>query len=163
MYVLMFDYDNLRLDNIALLLEYDLEVVGIYMPLDNADNEKDLFLQQNDIDKFVLINGDKLEFEKFNIICLVDGENTAWYLKSQEVDMLFCSKMTTTAFDKICRNFVNKVDIVFSSYNEQYILKNSNCLAVVTKNYFDAENIFSSKHLGKLTIKFVDDKITIIP
>lgn len=162
-YVFMFDYGNLNLDNLELLLKYDLKVTGLYMPLDNSDNAKDLFLKQNDIDKFVLSNGTKIEFEDFSVISLIDGGSALWYLNSQEADMLFCPEMTKAVFDNMCRNFIKKVDIVFSSYNEQYILNNSNCIAVVTKNYSDAENIFGLKHVGRLTIKFVDDKITLIP
>jgi len=162
-YFFALDYCDVNIENIKVFDDFGIGVKSLYVLGDGVDWVKDLFLIDNDIQKFNLWGGHIAQFGDFEFVALMDGDAKAWYLKSNSADMLFCNDMSTDAFEYIYRNFINGVDLVFVLQNEDYVVDYDEKYLVVTNNYFEHSRVISLKVYGNLTIKFDNDNIIIVP
>ena len=138
-----------------------LKVDSVYFNGGIVDNIVYSKLNGNGIEVFCFVNGNYVEFDEYTFMCIAEG-GKAWFLSGEKVTMLFCGDIGTSAFDRIFYNLPEKVDLVFATENEEYIINRTNCLAVVTQNY-SSDKIFGTKDLGDFTIAIKNDKIIAIP
>jgi len=162
-YVFTMDYHKLNVDNITSFIDMDMHITAIYSFANDFNIDADLLLDSIGIDKFAISNNNKLELEEFTILPLTESTSKAWYVRSEEINVLFCKEMTVENFSYIYRHYVDRVDLIFSSLNEEYILANSDAFAVITNNYVEAEGVISLKIFGKLTVQFNSARIMVIP
>ena len=163
LYFFVLDYSKVNTDNIKIFSDYAIKVNSLYVVGDYVDATKDAFLIDNNILKFNLAGGHSAQIGDFSFDAIMDGNARAWYLKSNSADMLFCNDMSKNAFDYIYRNFINGIDLIFVSHNEDYVVDYDERYVVVTNNYFKHSRAISLKVYGNLTIKFDNDNIIIVP
>ena len=162
-YLFVLDYSRLDVDNLNLFSDFNCPVKAVFVQEGDNDGDNDLFLYVSGVDKFTIVNGHKLQFADFTIVALNDANSRSWYLSAENAKLLFCGEMKEYSFDYIYRNFIDRVDIVFSSYNEEYIANHDDKFILITNNYIEGNNVFSSKVFGRLTIDFDGDKIIVVP
>lgn len=160
-YAFVLEPDNFDSDNLLALKKAGLKVDSVYFNGGIVDNIVYSKLNGNGIEVFCFVNGNYVEFDEYTFMCIEEG-GKAWFLSGEKVTMLFCGDIGTSAFDRIFYNLPEKVDLVFATENEEYIINRTNCLAVVTQNY-SSDKIFGTKDLGDFTIAIKNDKIIAIP
>lgn len=160
-YVFVLNPESFDCDIFLALKESGLSIGGVYFNGGNVYNTTVDKIQGNDIDTYCFVNGNSVSVGEYDFTCIYDG-GKAWFLNGDRVTMLFCEGVNNTAFDRIKSNVTTKIDLVFVSDNEEYVLVSANCLAVVTQNY-SSTKILGAKTLGNFTIDIKHDKITVIP